>query len=552
MVTPAVSSERVHQLISATHSGPSAASGGVDHPRTPEFADAPHEACGVFGIWSSAVDVARATFYGLYALQHRGQESAGICTTDREQLRVTTGMGLVAQVFTEEQVEQLDGVAAIGHNRYSTTGASRFRNAQPIKLTDPYSGEEVAFAHNGNVVNAVQVKAEQLEAGHRFETQTDTEVLAKYMLDQPGDWLARTTALMRHVPVAYSLALLTNDRLMAIRDPYGVRPLCIGEIDSGYVIASETCALSNIGATYLREVRPGELVTIDDDGLHSCQALEPEQPAGCVFEHIYFARPDSQLDGRAAAESRDWLGTELAREQPADADVVIGVPDSATTHALAYARESGIPYAEGLVKNRYVGRTFISPDQRLRDLGAHLKYNTVDQFLAGKRVVVVDDTIVRGTTTPRIVQLLREAGATEVHMRIAAPPIQMPCHYGVDMASRAELIAATHSVEEVRQHIGADSIGYLSIEGLNRALKLGKPTCLACFNGDYPIAVQADLDALAIDHSDLAATAPLFVSGSGVNGHAPHDPSSNGHSSCPRCNFNAHAERSLPVAALGS
>ena len=551
MICSAVSSERVHQPIDAGHSGHPGAPAPTDRLRTPTFDDTPHEACGVFGIWSSAVDVARATFYGLYALQHRGQESAGICTTDREQLRVMTGMGLVAQVFTEEQVEQLDGIAAIGHNRYSTTGASRFRNAQPIKLTDPYSGEEVALAHNGNVVNAVQIKAEQIEAGHRFETSSDTEVLAKYMLDQPGDWLARTTALMRHIPVAYSLVLLTNDRLMAIRDPYGVRPLCIGKIDGGYVIASETCALSNNGATYVREVRPGELVTIDDDGLHSEQAIEPEQPAGCVFEHIYFARPDSQLDGRAAAESRDRLGAELAREQPADADVVIGVPDSATTHALAYARESGIPYAEGLVKNRYVGRTFISPDQRLRDLGAHLKYNTVDQFLAGKRVVVVDDTIVRGTTTPRIVRLLREAGAAEVHMRVAAPPIQMPCHYGVDMASRSELIAATHAVEEIRQHIGADSIGYLSIEGLNRALALGKSTCLACFNGQYPVPVQADLDTIAIDHTDLAATAPLHVNGNGLNGHVPHEPSGNGHG-CPRCDFNARADRHSPVAALGS
>lgn len=548
MITSSVSSERVHQPIDAAHSCPP---NDAHYSRTPAFDDTPHEACGVFGIWSQAVDVARATFYGLYALQHRGQESAGICTTDREQLRVYSDMGLVSQVFTEEVVEQLDGVAAIGHNRYSTTGASRFRNAQPIELRDPYSGEQVAIAHNGNVVNAVQVKAGQLEAGHRFETSTDTEVLGKYLLDQPGDWHARTTALMRHIPVAYSLVLLTNDRLMAIRDPYGVRPLCIGEIDGGYVVASETCALSNIGATYLREVRPGELVTIDDDGLRSSQALEPEQPAGCVFEHIYFARPDSQLDGRAAAESRDRLGAELAREQPADADVVIGVPDSATTHALAYARESGIPYAEALVKNRYVGRTFISPDQRLRDLGAHLKYNTVDQFLAGKRVVVVDDTIVRGTTTPRIVRLLREAGATEVHMRVAAPPIQMPCHYGVDMASRSELIAATHSVEEVRQHIGADSIGYLSIDGLNRALKLGKSTCLACFNGNYPVAVQADFDEASVVRSDLAASAPLGIHGNGLNGHTPHEPSSHSHGGCPRCDFNARTERPLPVAAPG-
>lgn len=488
----------------------------------PERDDRPREACGVFGIWAPEVDVAVETFYGIHTLQHRGQESAGICTTDGRTLTVKTGMGLVAQVFDEETAAKLVGIAAIGHTRYSTTGASRFRNAQPILLHDHYSGGEVAIAHNGNVVNAAQVRAELTEAGEGFETSTDTEVLAKYLLRQGGGeadmdavWEARFSALMRHIKVAYSLVLLTPDRLMAARDPYGVRPLCIGQVGGRYVVASETCALDQLGASLVREVAPGELITIDESGMRSYQAVEPAQPAGCVFEHIYFARPDSILDGRAAWQSRSQLGVELAREHPVDADIVIGVPDSATAHAIGYSSESGIPYSEGLVKNRYVGRTFISPDQRLRELGAHLKYNPMPSVLAGRRVVVVDDTIVRGTTTPRIVRLLREAGAAEIHMRIAAPPIQHPCHFGVDMATRQELIAASQSVEDIRRHIGADSLGYLSIGGLQRAVSLGKPTCLACFNGDYPVDVQTEfeVDTLAVPLL-TASAAPLSRNGS--------------------------------------
>ena len=488
-----------------------------------EIDDRPREACGVFGIWAPEVDVAVETFYGIHTLQHRGQESAGICTTDGRKMSVKTGMGLVAQVFDEESAAELEGIAAIGHTRYSTTGASRFRNAQPILLDDPRTGSQVAIAHNGNVVNAAQVRVELTESGATFDTSTDTEVLAKYLLlfgdaeDMDEIWETRFSALMRHIEVAYSVVLLTPDRLMAARDPYGVRPLCIGQVGGRYVVASETCALDQLGATLLRDVRPGELITIDERGLRSFQASFPAQPAGCVFEHIYFARPDSILDGQAAWQSRTQLGVELAREHPADADVVIGVPDSATAHAIGYSSESGIPYSEGLVKNRYVGRTFISPDQRLRDLGVHLKYNPMPSVLAGRRVAVVDDTIVRGTTTPRIVKLLREAGAAEIHMRIAAPPIQHPCHFGVDMATRQELIAAQQSVEEIRQHLGADSLGYLSQEGLQRALSLGKTTCLACFNGDYPVSVQTDfeMDTLTVP---LVTAPPPPLNGNGHSG----------------------------------
>ena len=496
------------------------------HTHVPEREtdDRPREACGVFGIWAPELDVAVETFYGIHTLQHRGQESAGICTTDGRKLSVKTGMGLVAQVFDEESAAELEGIAAIGHTRYSTTGASRFRNAQPILLEDPATSETVAVAHNGNVVNAAQVRAELTESGEVFETSTDTEVLAKYLLrqgegedDENELWESRFTALMHHIEVAYSLVLLTPGRLMAARDPYGVRPLCIGQVGGRYVVASESCALDQLGAEFLRDVRPGELITIDESGMRSYQAVVPAQPAGCVFEHIYFARPDSILDGQAAWHSRSQLGVELAREHPADADVVIGVPDSATAHAIGYSSESGIPYSEGLVKNRYVGRTFISPDQRLRDLGAHLKYNPMPSVLAGRRVVVVDDTIVRGTTTPRIVKLLREAGAAEIHMRIAAPPIRHPCHFGVDMATRQELIAARQSVEEIRQHLGADSLGYLSLDGLQRALGLGKPTCLACFTGDYPVSVQTDFEIDTLTVPLVTAPVPTSTNGNGAS-----------------------------------
>lgn len=465
----------------------------------PPSADTPREACGVFGVWSSEVDVARLTFYGIYSLQHRGQESAGICATDGKTLHLQTGMGLVSQVFTEDGLEPLEGIAAIGHTRYSTTGSSRFRNSQPIELRDPYNQQPVAIAHNGNVVNAAEIRAQLMESGHHFKTSTDTEILGLYLLDQGVDWHSRFAAMMHRIEAAYSIVMLTPDRLMAARDPLGVRPLCIGSIEGGYVIASETCALDHIGAEFVRDVGPGELVTIDADGLHSEQVVEARTPAGCVFEHIYFARPDSFLDGHLAYESRRRMGRELAREHPADADLVIGVPDSATAHAVGYASESGIPYSDGLVKNRYVGRTFIEPDQRTRDLGAHLKYNPMKTVLEGRRIVVIDDTIVRGTTTPRIVKLLRQAGASEVHMRISAPPIRHACYFGVDMATRTELIAFNHSVEEIREHIDADSLGFLSIEGLLRAVDLGKPSCLACFNGDYPVPVQFGMDKLMLE-----------------------------------------------------
>ncbi len=470
------------------------------------------EACGVFGIYAPGEDVARLTFYGLYALQHRGQESAGICSTDGIRLKIKTGMGLVSQVFDESILSPLHGSAAIGHTRYSTTGSSLSRNAQPLLMQGPDG--DLSIGHNGNIVNAVQIRESMEAAGHRFETSTDSEIIGKYLLSHNGTWSDRFSAVMTAFSGAYSLVLLTPSSLMAVRDPLGVRPLCVGRLNDGYVVASESCALDHIGAEFLRSVRPGELITIDDSGLHSDQITDVPVQAGCVFEHIYFARPDSTLNGRLVYTNRMAMGAELAREYPVDADLVIGVPDSATAAAVGYAEAAGLPYAEGLIKNRYVGRTFIQPNQRLRELGVSLKFNPLPEVIDGKRLVVVDDSIVRGTTSPRVVQMLRSAGATEIHMRICAPPITHACFFGVDMASRGELIAATRTEDEVGEHIGADSLRYLSTNGLLRAINLPSDGhCLACFTGDYPVPVQLGMDKLALETGDdIDGDSPRLIS----------------------------------------
>ena len=478
--------------------------------------DQMREACGVFGVFAPDLDVARTTFYGLYALQHRGQESAGICTADGGRLRLRTGMGLVSQVFDENALAPLHGNAAIGHTRYSTTGSSRARNAQPLLLQGPEG--ELAMAHNGNVVNAAQIRESMEREGHQFHTSTDSEVIGKFLLATPGSWGERFAHFMRTFSGAYSLALLTPDRLMAARDPRGVRPLCLGTVDGGYVVASESCAFDHIGAEFVRNIAPGELVTITADGLKSEQVAANEEPAGCVFEHIYFARPDSKLDGTLVYSSRLAMGEELAREQPADADLVIGVPDSATAAAVGYAHGAGLPYAEGLVKNRYVGRTFIQPDQRLRELGVNLKFNPLREVIEGKRLIVVDDSIVRGTTTPRIVKMLRAAGAAEIHMRICAPPIRHACFFGVDMATRGELVASDRTVPQILELMGADSLGYLSLEGLVRAIGLGDRHCLACFTGDYPVPVQLEMDKMALERPlTLDGDSPRLVADAAVH-----------------------------------
>ncbi|MCZ6614993.1 MAG: amidophosphoribosyltransferase [Chloroflexi bacterium] len=464
--------------------------------------DSPHDACGVIGVYAPGQDVARIAFYGLYALQHRGQESAGIATATGRRIHLHTSMGLVSQAFRESDLERLEGHIAIGHTRYSTTGSTNPQNAQPILSRN--GSIELALGHNGNVINALELRQELLEWGCTFSSTTDSEVIAHLLAWAPGKkWPEKISYMMRRLQGAYSLVVTTKDTLMGIRDPLGIRPLCIGKLDGGWVIASESCALDHLGAQYLREVEPGETVMVTKEGLTSIPyAGEPQRPAPCVFEYIYFSRPDSILGGKLAYTSRLAMGAQLAREHPVDADVVIGVPDSATGAAVGFAQESGIPYSDGLVRNRYVGRTFIEPDQRFRDLGVRMKFNPLPEVIAGKRVVLVDDSIVRGTTTPHVVGLIRKANAKEVHMRVCAPPIRFPCHFGVDLASRTELIAANMSLDEIRQFIGADSLGYLSVEGLLASVNgRSNSFCSACFTGRYPIPVQLEMDKLALEHT---------------------------------------------------
>ncbi|MGE3799041.1 MAG: amidophosphoribosyltransferase, partial [Thermomicrobiales bacterium] len=423
--------------------------------------DKPHEECGVFGIYAPGEDVARITFFGLYALQHRGQESAGIATSNGAQIFRRTHLGLVSQAFNEADLGALPGMAAIGHTRYSTTGQSNERNAGPMLTVGPLG--PVAIAHNGNIVNAYAIK-EALEAeGETFETTTDSEVLTRLIALSPGQTMIEKIRTATPTLIgAFSLAILTPEAVYAVRDPKGVRPLCLGKLGDHWIVASESCALMTVGAEFVREVEPGEIIEINEEGMHSWPAPVQSRHATCLFELIYFARPDSQLLDQRLYLVRQRMGAVLAREHPVDADVVVGLPDSATPAAIGFARESGIPYSEGLIKNRYIGRTFIQPDQRLREVGVALKFNALPEVLEGKRVVLVDDTIVRGTTSRPIVQLLRNAGAREVHMRVHAPPMMYPCYLGVDLARREELIAARMSVEEIGEHIGVDSIGYLS------------------------------------------------------------------------------------------
>jgi amidophosphoribosyltransferase len=457
-----------------------------------------HESCGVFGVYAWGIDIARLIFFALFALQHRGQESAGIAIADGGEIKIHTSMGLVSQAFAEDDLALLKGHVGIGHNRYSTTGSSRPTNAQPIIAKS--EGLTIALAHNGNIINAQTLRDELQERGYSFRTTTDSEVIANLILASPGKSLEeKIRRAMRRLQGVYSLTILTQNKLIGVRDPLGVRPLCLGTVDGGWVIASESCALDHIGAQFVKEIAPGEIVIIDGDGVKSFQG-KSDKKALCIFEYIYFARPDSVIQGKLLYQARQAMGEMLAREHPVDADLVMGVPDSATSAGTGYSRASGIPYCEGLLKNRYVGRTFIEPDQRIRELGVQLKFNPLSRIIAGKRLVVVDDSIVRGTTTPHVVTLLRKAGAKEVHLRICAPPIRFPCFFGVDMATKWELIAARKTIPEIRNFLGADSLGYLSLDGLIQAVDLPRDIfCLACFTGDYPIPVQMEMDKLALE-----------------------------------------------------
>ncbi len=463
-----------------------------------------HEECGIFGVYAPGRDVARLTFFGLYALQHRGQEGAGITTSDGHATYSHKGMGLISQVFNEQNLSPLLGHLGIGHTRYSTTGSSHIRNVQPY-LIETIDGP-LALGHNGNLTNAVQLRQGLLKRGVGLSSTSDSEVIVQ-MLAAPAAtqwhkngnghtdddrWIERIRAFMQVAEGAYSLTILTRDAVYAVRDPVGLRPLCLGELDGGYVVASESCALLTIGAQYLREIEPGEVVRLDRNGVTSMVGQASPGRALCSFEYVYFARPDSLLENQVVHDVRQRLGRQLAREAPVPADIVVGVPDSATPAAIGYSLESGLPYTEGLIKNRYIGRTFIQPDSQLRQVGVRLKYNPLTANLKGKRVVLIDDSIVRGTTVAPLLQLLREGGASEIHVRVSSPPVRHPCFMGVDMATRKELIANQLSIEEIRQQIGADSLAFLSLEGMLAAVEetqepSGCGHCTACFSGRYPI-----------------------------------------------------------------
>jgi amidophosphoribosyltransferase len=442
--------------------------------------------CGITGVLTPGREAARLAYFGLYALQHRGQESAGIAAADGGTIRSHKDMGLIGAIFDEASLCELTGHLAIGHTRYSTTGSSIVVNAQPL-LESTEIGD-FAFAHNGNLTNTDELR-ESLSPSTTLQATSDSEVMAKVLVEAPGTMLDRIKHVLSVARGAYSIVLCTKDELYAFRDPWGVRPLCLGSFeDGGYAVASESCALPTIGAQYLREIEPGEVVRITTNGIESTIVVrEDAHPALCMFEYIYFARPDSVLNGRQIYMARYAMGRALAKEHPVDADVVMAIPDSAMPGGIGYAAESGLPFIEGLIKNRYIGRTFISPDQGMRSRGVQLKFNPIVDNLRGQRVVVVDDSIVRGTTTPRIVKLLRDAGASEVHLRITSPPIKHPCYLGVDMATYDELIAANYSVEEIRAKTGADSLGYLSLKGLVTATgRKRDEMCLGCLTGQYP------------------------------------------------------------------
>ncbi|XWK86941.1 MAG: amidophosphoribosyltransferase [Phormidium sp.] len=456
--------------------------------------DKPEEACGVFGIYAPGEDVAKLTYFGLYALQHRGQESAGIATFEGKQVRLHKEMGLVSQVFSESILHELTGTLAVGHTRYSTTGSSRVVNAQPAVL-DTRLGK-LALAHNGNLVNTTVLRERLLERDCNLITTTDSEMIAHAIaeeINEGQDWLEGAIRAFHQCQGAFSLVIGTPEGMMGVRDPNGIRPLVIGILPTDpvrYVLASETCGLDIIGAEYLRDVEPGELVWITQAGLASFHWTKQPQPKLCIFEMIYFARPDSIMSGETLYSYRMRIGRILATESLLDADIVIGVPDSGIPAAIGFSQASGIPYAEGLIKNRYVGRTFIQPTQKMRETGIRMKLNPLKDVLYGKRVVIVDDSIVRGTTSRKIVKALRDAGATEVHMRISSPPVTHPCFYGIDTDNQDQLIAATKSVTEIAKQIGVDSLAYLSWEGMLKATGENPQNfCSACFTGNYPVTV---------------------------------------------------------------
>jgi len=447
------------------------------------------EECGVFGVRSAEGPAAPIVHLGLYSLQHRGQESAGIATSDIQRVHLHKGMGLVSEVFKLDKIATLPGHLGVGHVRYSTMGSARLENAQPLVVPSPWGS--LALAHNGNLINAPQLRAELEAAGVTFASTTDSEVIAYLIARAPVATIEEAVAYcMRRIEGAYTVTALVGGRVLGFRDAYAIRPLVLGRAGRSWMLASESCAFDHVGAEFVRDIEPGELVVIDERGVTSHQTLPVERRAHCVFEYIYFARPDTVLADRNVHVTRRRMGRILAREHPVHADVVIAAPDSGTSAAMGFAEASGLPFEVGLVKNRYIHRTFIQPDPATRDFGVRLKLNPLREVIEGRRVVLVDDSIVRGTTSGKIVRMLRTAGAVEVHMRVSSPPIRFPCFYGIDTSSRGQLVAATNSVEAIREMIGADSLGYLTQAGLVEALQLSRDRlCMACLDGHYPTVV---------------------------------------------------------------
>src|SRR3954449_3031191 len=449
--------------------------------------DGPLDECGVFGVYAPESDVARLAYFALYALQHRGQESAGIATSEAGQIMTVRDLGLVSQVFDEDKLRALTGELAVGHVRYSTTGSSAWGDAQPVWRSDR---RQVALAHNGNLINAVELHAQLTDDGVAFRGTSDSEIVAALLSRHEADSLEDAVAdVIPRLEGAFSTVVMTSDSVVAFRDPAGLRPLSLGRLGDRYCVASESCAFDIIGGELVREVQPGEMISLGERGIETRQVVESTRKAFCVFEHIYFARPDSTLEGNRTQVSRRKMGEILWREAPVDADVVIAVPDSGNPAAAGYSKASGIPRDDGLIKNRYVARTFIQPGQELRKHGLRMKFNPLREVVAGKRLVVVDDSIVRGNTTRQIVQMLRDAGAAEIHMRISAPPIRYPCHYGIDMSTREEMVAHGRTVEEVAEELACDSLAYLSLDGVYEAIRSSRDGhCDACFSGRYPLA----------------------------------------------------------------
>ncbi len=466
------------------------------------------EHCGLFGIYGHP-DSAQLTYMGLFALQHRGEESAGIVASDGRHMTKHIGMGLVEDIFTEETLKPLKGYAAIGHTRYSTTGSSRLMNAQPLQVD--YSRGSIAIAHNGNLINALLLRDELEAHGSIFQTTIDSEVIL-HLLANPkyARFEEALTDTLQKMRGAFSLLVLREDELIGVRDPNGFRPLCIGQLGEVWILASETCALDLLGAQFVREVEPGEVVMIGKSGIRSIKPFPKQTPSHCIFEHVYFARPDSTIFGDSVQMVRHRLGRQLAREYPADADVVIAVPDSGNSAALGFALESGIPFEFGFMRNHYVGRTFIQPKQQTREFQARVKFNPVSAVLKDKRVVVVDDSIVRGTTCKTRLKSIRAAGAKEIHMRVSCPPIRHPCFYGIDFPTKAELIACTHSLEETRKFLEVDSLGYLSLEGLLSAVTGPKQNyCTACYSGKYPLPFGAEADKYILERKFSGESHPI-------------------------------------------